>query len=111
MSRITDKTIRPIRPPDETRGREPTEKREIPVPPGARVVSTFLTPPQRENNLRLKALYESLKHKSATETASQDFQAKFKGWKKRDPEKRKGRGRPDPTLDGEDEGKDEGKSE
>jgi hypothetical protein len=103
MSRITDnKTIRPIRQPDDGRAREKTEKREIPVPPGARVASTILTPIQTADNLRLIARYQSLKHERTKEAASKDFQAKFKGWKKRDSEKRKGKPQQEET---EDEGK------
>ncbi len=89
MSRITDKTIRPIRQPDETRGREQPQRREIPVPPGARVAGTTLTPIQRAENQRLIALYHSLKEKKSGESASQDLEARLKGWKKRVPGKRK----------------------
>lgn len=90
MKRITDnKTIGPIRRPEETRGREPAPQREVPVPPGAKLASTALNAVQRAENQRLIALYHALKEKKSSESASKDFEVRLKDWKKRTGGKKK----------------------
>lgn len=104
MSRITDnKIIGPVRQPDETRVREQPERREVPVPPGARVASTMLNPIQRADNQRLIALYHALKEKKTSESASQDFEARLKGWKKRPASKKKNKNQKDEDREPEQE--------
>lgn len=95
MSRITDKSIRPIPQPGDTRGREPAKERELPLPPGARVASTRLNAVQREDNQRLIALYHSLRDKKSSPPPGQSPDTQLKGWKKRPPDKRERQGRQD----------------
>lgn len=90
MKRITDnKTIGPIRRPEETRAREQAPQREVPVPPGAKVASTALNAVQRAENQRLIALYHLLKEKKSSESARKDFEVRLKDWKKRTNGKKK----------------------